>query len=192
MLEFDCHDWSTLQGFRSSKNVRVLFQQIADSADEKEWQQALGHLESYASDQGIPSEATKGVVASLVAIAVSEGGRKRSAVLGTLEELTCGRGVEAYTSQQLGWLRASVQELACALHTWTHIVESAPTEDATLALEILAYCGVYVSQFDSRVQRYFQLCAIARPELREEISALLTNSAEIRSFLVSRDGPQMG
>ena len=183
MWEFEYHDWNGLQGFRSSKNVRLLLDRVLRSTDEKEWQTALNLVEIYASDLGVPSEATKDVVACLVAVAVRAQGQKRSAILGTLEELTCGRGVDEYTPQEVEWLRSSVHELAYALHTWAHLAESASIEDAVLAVDLLAYCAVYIPQVESKVLRYLQLCAVERPELAEEISALLANSEDVRRLL---------
>jgi len=187
MWEFVCHDWKTLQGFETPRDVPLLLERLFGSSDEEEWQGALGLLEAYASDLGLPSEATKDVVACLVAVAIRTEGRRRSAVLGTLEELTCGRGVEEYRPQQLTWLRAAVRELACALHTWAQLAESAPVEDAVLCVEILAYCAVHVPEVELKVLRYLQLCATERPELGEEVSALLANLNNVKRLLSERE-----
>ncbi len=187
MWEFECHDWSTLQGLGKLKDVRLLLGRVFGSTNEEEWKGALGLLEAYASDLGIPSEATKDVVACLVAIAIRAEGRKRSEVLGTLEELTCGRGVEEYSPQQLLWLRAAVRELSYAIHTWAQLAESASEEDAVLCVELLAYCAVYVPEVESKVMTYLQLCAAGRPELGEEISALLINLKSTKRLLADRE-----
>lgn len=186
MWEFECHDWPALRGFRDPKNVRPYLERLADSTDEKEWQKTLNLLQVYASDLGLPSEATKDVVACLIAVVIRVEGKKRSELLGALEELTCGRGLEVYSAQQLECLRSAVSELALALHTWVYLAESASREDATLALQLLAYCAVYVEQLEPKVSQYFRLCAAARPELRDEISSLLVNADEVRQLLTAR------
>jgi hypothetical protein len=186
MYEFNCHSWESLRGFESSKNIQSLLERVGNSSDEKEWQAALVLVEDYASDQGIPSEATAAVVACLVAVTIRTDGRKRSALLSTLEELTCGRGIAEYTDQEISWLRASVQELACALQTWSYLAESASEADAVFAVELISYCAVYVPSVESRAIMYLQLCERERPELREELAALEANADEVRQLLVSR------
>ena len=112
MWEFKCHDWDTLQwAEKPKKEIPKLLEVVLDSDREEEWEIALGLLEAYASDLGVPSEATKDVVACLVAIVVRMEAKKRTVILGVLDELTCGRGIEAYSPQQMMWIRAAVREL---------------------------------------------------------------------------------
>jgi hypothetical protein len=183
MWELDCHDWMTLQAFRDPKDVPLALDRLVRSNSEEEWTRALVLLETYASDLGLPSESTKDVVACLVAIVIRTDGTKRSAILATLEELTCGRGIEEYNQEQLSWLRAAVRELAYALHTWAQLAESAPIADAILCLDLLAYCATFVPEVEMKVMRYFRLCAGQRPELGEELSALLADFNEAKQLL---------
>jgi hypothetical protein len=161
-------------------------QSIAAATVEEEWEQALYLLEAYAGNLfGSPSEATKAVVACLVAIATRVGGKKRSAVLGLLDELSCGRGIDAYTADQRQWLCSAIEELAHGIHIWTSLAESGSLEDAVLCLQLLSYCAVYVPGLESRVTRYLDLCASSRVELREDISAVLTNQKEAKERLLA-------
>jgi hypothetical protein len=186
MWEFEVHDWNTLRGFRDGKNISVLLRRISGAADAQEWDKALSLLEAYASDLGVPCEATKDVVACLVSITIRNEGEKRSAILGTLEELTCGRGVEVYTDEQLMWLRDAVRELSYALHAWVHLAAAGSLDDATLAIRLLAYCAVYTPQLEAKVLRYFTVCANERPDLVEELSAVLANAKEVKALLKAR------
>lgn len=183
MWEFKCHDWKKLQGVETLNDVPLVLNRLMYSIDEVEWQGALRSLEAYASDLGIPSNATKAVVACLVAIAIRTEGQKRTEVLGTLEELTCGRGIEAYSLQQLAWLRGAVRELAGAFHLWAQLAESAPAEDAILCIQLLAYCAVNVPEVELRVLNYLEQCSNERPELGDDISALLINFNNVKELL---------
>lgn len=189
MWEFECHDWKTLRGFGSDRDVPLLLERVLGSSNEEEWNSALQSLTFYASHSNATSEATKAVVACLVAIAIRTEGPKLSAVLGTLEEL-CAPSVdefEEYTPQELTWLREAGRELACALHTWAHLAETASTLDATYCVELLAYCATFVPELEAKVLKYLQLCRAARPELEEEISALLVNFNEMKRLFSERE-----
>jgi hypothetical protein len=174
-LEYDCHDWSTLQAFRTL-DARRLFDTLLGSSDDAEWDQTLYLLEAYSSNLlGTPSEATKDVVACLVATAVRMDGSRRLSILQLLDELTCGRGIDQYSTQQQIWLVRAVEELSNALHTWTHWAESSSMDDAVMCVQLLSYCAVYVPRLEQRITRYLVLCATARPELSEDISAVVAN-----------------
>lgn len=173
MWEIDSHDWSSLHGVSGdSAKARSVLSKLLEASTDTEWTGALDWLEAYASDLGIPCEATPAVVSCLVAAAVRTDGAKRSAILGTIEELTCGRGIEAYTPQKLDWLRASVGELAACLHLWTHLAQTSSVRDAILCVALLAYCAKHVPGLDVRVRRYLELAEQERPELREDIVAI--------------------
>lgn len=184
MWEIECHDWAALRG-RRPYDVRQLLERVSSATDRKEWDQALQLINFYSSDNGIPSEATPDVVACLVAIAVRAHREKRSALLGLLEELTCGLGIEIYTPEQMAWHKAAVRELGLALHSWAQWAESEPIEEARVHLCLLSYCSVYVPALEARVERYFHRCLAARPELGDEIAALRTNASERKELLRS-------
>lgn len=189
MWEFECHDWDTLRGFEKPKDVPLLLEEVlrSSNSNQEEWRVALSLLEAYASDLGLPSEATKNVVACLVAVAIRAEGRKRSEILGLLAEVTCGRGIREYSPRQLTWLRAAGRELAYALHTWAQLAESSPAKDAISCAEILMHCAIYVPEVEPKVLKYLQLFAADRPELREEIFALLTTLDEVKQVLGERE-----
>ncbi len=189
MWEVECHDWDTLDGFERPKDVPRLLEKVlrSSNSNQEEWRVPLSLLEAYASDLGLPSEATKDVVACLVAVAIRSEGRKRSELLGLLAEVTSGRGVEEYNSCQLTWLRAAARELVYALHTWTQLAESSSAEDAVACAEILTNCAIYVSEIEPRVLKYLRLLAADRPELRDEIVALLATLNETKQVLSKRE-----
>lgn len=184
MFEFECHDWKALRG-RRQYDARRLLERLATSATGKEWNEALNLINFYSSDNGIPSEATQHVVACLIAVAIDSDGDKRSEILGLVEEFTCGLGIEAYTSEEMGWHVAAVRELGCALQIWVKLAESAPVPEATVCLQLLSYCSVYDPRLEPRVMRYFEVCRVARPELGDEIAALAVNSTDRKALLAA-------
>ncbi len=193
MWEFECHEWDALQWNEKPKTPAVVVRQLLGcilvSSDEEERKNALGLLEYYASDEGIPSEATSHVVACLVAIVACTDGQKRLAVLDLLEELTCGRWIEEYSPQKVTWLQQAVSELACALHTWACLAENSSAEEAVLAVYLLGNCARHVPHVEAKASRYLQLCAARRPELKEEISALLERSNQVKAVLREKSRP---
>ena len=176
MWEIDIYQWTELRGVSGDPaNAPAMLRELAASDEEEHWREALAWVDSFASDLGIPSGATSAVVACLIGLALRVEGAKRTAILESLEDLTCGRGIETYSAEELGWLEQSVAELACAMHVWLCWAESAPPSDAARCVELLAYCGVYVPALRPRVRQYLSACAAARPELGEDVVAIRAN-----------------
>jgi len=102
MWEIERYDWKQYEAYGDAARAPEWLRALLLSQDDSEWSQALISLESCASDLGVPCSMTPAVVSCLVSIALRVEGKKRSAILSSLEELTCGRGAEQYSDQQLG------------------------------------------------------------------------------------------
>ncbi|MFO0553458.1 MAG: hypothetical protein U0271_34060 [Polyangiaceae bacterium] len=186
--ELECHNWLALRGFRDGRPPGALLETVRTAKDPAAAIAALELLESYASDLGLPCEATRSVVACLVGIATRCTGEIRSAILGTLEELTCGRGIEEYSPDELAWLVAACRELVYALHAWVEILETGDASDATLAATLLAYAANAVPEVEQRVLTYLRICSRERPALSDYLSALSENFQERKQLLLTRVG----
>lgn len=180
MWEFRCFNWSAMRGVWGEPAMAPNFlEQVVTSTADGELARALDWLESYASDLGVPSEATSAVVSCLVGAAQVRSGVARLAIVETIEELSCGRGVDEYSSKQHKWLVATIGELSSGMHLWMHMGEHSSAREATLALQLLAYCAAYLPDLAARVWRYFELCEVARPELRDDIAAIRSQAAKL-------------
>jgi hypothetical protein len=178
MFAFDLYDWKRMPGFRDSGRVPELLHLVDVSTDEGKWSDALTKLESCASDLGTPCALTPPLTGALMSLALRTTGAKRSSILSVVEELTCGRGAEAYTDEQKTWHRESVHELILGFNTVTFILETSTVEDAKLCVDLLAYCAEHFPPLRPRVRKYLAFCQERHPSLADEISAVIPYFAE--------------
>ncbi|NUP11267.1 MAG: hypothetical protein HOW73_34915 [Polyangiaceae bacterium] len=166
------HDWDSFEVERGANQIPRLLRTLLQSSDEAAWSFALARLELIGSDLGIPRAVTPALVSCLSAATLHLSGRKRSDVLSLLEELTCGRSAEGYSEDEQQWHRESVHELMLGMRIWVHLMETSSTEDATMCVDLLAYCAEHFPVLRVRVRTQLQLCAASRPELGAEIQAV--------------------
>lgn len=172
MWEIECYEWDGFEAYRDAGRVPQLLRTVLLTDDEAEWVAALRYVESCGSDLGVPCSATPALVSCLVAITLRVNGKKRSAVLSLLEEMTCGRGAEQYSEAQKRWLGESVYELVLGLKMWVELMETSSVEDAEQCVDILAYCAEHVPALGGRVRKYLELCELRYPQLGDEIGAV--------------------
>ncbi len=172
MWEVERYQWREFEAYRDATRAPELLQIVLVSEVEQEWSSSLSYLEACASDLGAPCAMTPALVSCLVSAATRTNGKKRSAIVSVLEELTCGRGSEEYTEAQLAWLREATVELTYALKLWVDLLERSSPEDAEQCVDLLAYCAERVPEVAGRVAQYLTLAEVQHPQLRDEIHAV--------------------
>lgn len=173
MWEVGRHEWRGFTAYRDASRVPGLLTTIAVSDDDDVWNAALSYLEQCSCDLGVPAEIAPAVVECLMAIAVRAPGRKRRAILSLLEELTCGRGAEHYTSDQRRWRADAVMEVALGFGLLVDVLETTiEPEEAEDCLELLVYCAEEVPSLRGRVRHYLEMCERRFPALQQEVRAL--------------------
>lgn len=174
--EVDDQEWSShADALRDpSKLPRLLATLDSTSCPEPEFQRALEYVESAVSDLGVPTSLVPRVTCRLIRSVLMLTGSRRTEVLSLAEELTCGRGSEGYTSNQVRWLAEARHELALGFHLWAHLAETSEPPEATICVDLLAYVAEAVPELRQRVTKVFRLLHQARPELVAEIDTVST------------------
>lgn len=173
MNSFDDYPWVSHQDARCDASALPKCFRIIDSdSSQEDFQRAVFYLDSTSADLGVPTSLAPPVVARLIKSLLTLGGERRAFVLGEIEELTCGRHVESYSTAQRTWLREARRELLLSFHVWVDLAETGPTEEATLCIVLLSYVAECFDDLRPRVGQFFRWCREAKPELAAEIDAV--------------------
>jgi len=140
-------------------------------------------IETAASDHGVPCAATAAVVAALASICLRVESARRLEVLGLLEQLTGGRGIELYDESQQRWYVESALELAFSMAYWVHLMESGSAEEQTACFGLVSNCGNVLSHQRPRLASYLSFVAERCANLAEELPVALSHWKTVDALL---------